>query len=93
MMRYIIDEKSKFQDQIRKGFTPSEIYANSMVVISAGHETTASTLQFVMFMLAANPDVQERLYKTINKENMTYEEIRDSKYLDAVIKGKTGLIS
>ena len=88
MMRYIIEEKGKFNEAIQKGFTPSEIYASSMLVISAGHETTASTLQFVMFMLARNPDVQQRLYNTINREKLEYDDIRDLKYLDAVIKGE-----
>ena len=88
MMRYIIEEKGKFKEEIKRGFTPSEIYASSMLVISAGHETTASTLQFVMFMLAANPNIQQRLYKDIiSKEHLKYEDIRDMKYLDAIIKG------
>ena len=34
MMRSIIKEKDKYSREIRKGFTPSEIYANSMLVIS-----------------------------------------------------------
>ena len=88
MMKYIIDEKGKFKEEIKRGFTPSEIYASSMLVISAGHETTASTLQFVMFMLAANPNIQQRLYEDIcSKEQLKYEDIRDMKYLDAIIKG------
>jgi len=42
----IPDEKAQ---GATKGFTSYEILANSIVFILAGHETTASTLQFFWY--------------------------------------------
>jgi len=55
--------------------------------ILASFETTASVLQFLIYELAKNPQFQENILKEIEKmEKISYETIRDFKYLDAVIK-------
>jgi len=70
-----------------KGFTHEEILANAMLFILAGHETTASTLQFFWYLICMNPAVQDQIYEEIqNKEKFNYEDIRDFKLLDACIK-------
>lgn len=49
-----------------------ELVAQCIVFFLAGYETTASTLSFVTYSLALNPDVQERLIQEIDdalKEN------------------------
>jgi len=70
-----------------KGFTHEEILANAMLFILAGHETTASTLQFFWYYACMNPTIQDRIYSEIKqKGNFNYEDIRDFKYLDACIK-------
>ena len=45
MMSSIIDDSKMLDKGITKGFTVREIKANSLLVILAGYETTASTLQ------------------------------------------------
>ena len=51
-----------------------------MLFILAGHETTASTLQFFWYLICMNPDVQDQIYEEIKlKENFNYEDIRDFK--------------
>ena len=46
-------------DQVAEGLTESEIYGNMFVFNFAGHDTTAHTLAFAIFLLAARPAVQE----------------------------------
>jgi len=60
-----------------------------MLFILAGHETTASTLQFFWYLICMNPAVQNQIYEEIQqKEKFSYEDIRDFEYWDACIKGK-----
>ncbi|KAH9907196.1 cytochrome P450 [Xylariomycetidae sp. FL2044] len=40
------------------GLTETEIYGNMFVINFAGHDTTAHTFTFALYLLAANPDVQ-----------------------------------
>ena len=51
-----------------------------MLFILAGHETTASTLQFFWYLICMNPAVQSQIYEEIQqKEKFSYEDIRDFK--------------
>ena len=87
MMSNIIPEEKKFDSTVTKGFTSSEIHANAILVILAGFETTASTLQFVLFCLCKNPQIQEELYKASQSIDVNkYESVKDFKMLDAIIK-------
>ena len=45
MMSTIIDDSRMLDKGVTRGFTTREIKANSLLVILAGYETTASTLQ------------------------------------------------
>jgi len=36
--------------------------ANAAIFISAGFETTASTLQFFFYLMAIYPDIQDKVY-------------------------------
>ena len=46
--------------------TEEEIMGNAMIFFVAGYETTASTLQFLAYELAVNPEIQERLIQEID---------------------------
>lgn len=50
----------------RKGLTINEVYSNLFVINFAGHDTTANSLAFTMFLLAAYPNLQEWLAEEIN---------------------------
>ncbi|TQS33932.1 hypothetical protein Golomagni_05708, partial [Golovinomyces magnicellulatus] len=43
----------------RRGLSLEELYSNLFVINFAGHDTTANTIAFAIFSLAANPAVQE----------------------------------
>ncbi|PRD21810.1 UNVERIFIED_CONTAM: Cytochrome P450 3A8 [Trichonephila clavipes] len=69
----------------------NELIAQCVIFFLAGFETTASTLAFVSFYLALNPDVQDKLVAEIDEtvkagnSELTYEAIQNMKYLDNVI--------
>lgn len=59
-------------------------------IMIAGRDTTAATLTFVVYMLAQHPDVLRRLREEIlskvgSSRRPTYDDMRDMKYLRAVI--------
>ena len=59
----------------------------------AGRDTTAATLTFVVYFLSQYPYVMERLRQEILEvvgpsRSPTFEDIRDMKYLRAVLNGE-----
>ncbi|KAH7888187.1 cytochrome P450 [Phlebopus sp. FC_14] len=59
-------------------------------IMIAGRDTTAGTLSFVVYMLSQHPDVLRRLREEISgkvgsSRRPTYEDMREMKYLRAVI--------
>ena len=54
---------SETQRRLEKG----EIIADSVGFILAGYETTSTTLAFATYLLAANPEAQERLANEIHE--------------------------
>jgi hypothetical protein len=64
----------------------------------AGRDTTTSTLTFMVYCLAMYPDVLKRLREEILEQvgatgRPTSDDIRDMKYLRAVIKGWSPLMT
>ena len=55
-------------DEDTKGkLSTGQIVANSVEFLLAGYETTSATLSFTTYLLAANPEVQERLANEIHE--------------------------
>ena len=46
--------------------TTRDIVGSSVSFLLAGYETTANTLSFTSYLLAINPDIQERLQSEID---------------------------
>ena len=46
--------------------TDSEVYANAMGFLFAGNETTSMMLSHTSYLLALNPDIQEKLQSEID---------------------------
>ncbi|KAJ0175188.1 hypothetical protein K1T71_009329 [Dendrolimus kikuchii] len=72
--------------------TDGIIAAQAFVFYIAGYETSATTMSFLLYELALNPDIQEKLLTEIDdviaKHNgqITYECLTDMVYLDKVFK-------
>ncbi|HYF64118.1 MAG TPA: cytochrome P450, partial [Herpetosiphonaceae bacterium] len=68
--------------------SPKQLRDELTVAFLAGYETTAMTLQWMLYALAGNPAAAERLdaeIATLAGRAPTYEEIKDLAYLQAVI--------
>ena len=46
--------------------TNEEVVGNARLVLLAGYETTANTLAYTSYLLAINPDIQEKLQSEID---------------------------
>jgi cytochrome P450 len=74
------------------GFTEESLVDQLMTFLAAGHETTATSMTWAIYMLCLHPDVQTRLRKEIREhlpsieENttITSQEIDHMPYLNAV---------
>ncbi|KAM9329506.1 uncharacterized protein PAF06_003303 [Gastrophryne carolinensis] len=78
------------KDHGYRALTDTEIMAQGLIFIMAGYETTSTTLMFLAYHLATNPDVQTKLQEEIdtylpNKAPPTYEILNQMEYLDMVI--------
>nr|QZM07461.1 cytochrome P450 monooxygenase CYP9EK2 [Lasioderma serricorne] len=68
-----------------------DIAAQALIFFFAGFDTTASTMSFMSFELAKNPDIQKKLQEEIDdvlemsQGKVTYEMITKMKYLDQVV--------
>ncbi|KIK16473.1 hypothetical protein PISMIDRAFT_686262 [Pisolithus microcarpus 441] len=61
-----------------------------MNILIAGRDTTASTLTFLVYMLSQHPDVLKRLRAEVlstvgSSRGPTYDDVREMKYMRAVI--------
>ncbi|XP_025106014.1 cytochrome P450 3A24-like isoform X3 [Pomacea canaliculata] len=73
-----------------KHMTKVEIIAQGITILLGGYDTTATTLQYMVYLLALNPDTQEKLYNeiiaAIGDAPPTYENVMDIKYLDNTLR-------
>ena len=63
------EEDVEYRDQSttqRRPLTNGEIAAHCIVFLLAGYETTANTLAFTAYLLATNPEVQDKLCDEID---------------------------
>ncbi|XP_786226.3 cytochrome P450 3A56 [Strongylocentrotus purpuratus] len=86
------DNKSYFDLKKSKKttLTKDEIYGQAIIFFLAGYETINTTLGFLTYSLATNPEVQDKLIEEIDNETPTredvgYNSIAKMSYLDNVV--------
>nr|AEL88547.1 cytochrome P450 CYP6DJ2v1 [Dendroctonus rhizophagus]UUB32644.1 cytochrome P450 CYP6DJ2 [Dendroctonus rhizophagus] len=90
LMQLLLDlyESSKGQDD---PFTFDNFVGNVIVFFLAGFDTSSTTMQYALYELARNPDLQEKTrveIETVLKKHgghLTYESFQDMTYLRQVI--------
>jgi len=73
---------------IESGLDDRDIRDNVGLFFLAGHETTSSTLSWILGLLASHPEVQQKARKEILEKTpngLTYESLKDFEYLDWII--------
>ncbi|XP_053660251.1 probable cytochrome P450 6a21 [Anopheles marshallii] len=89
-----LDERDGGASHTGKGeaaMTLNELAAQVFVFFLAGFETSSTTMNFCLYELAKNQDIQERLREEIeraiddNDGQVTYEMVMNNQYLDNVI--------
>uniref|UniRef100_A0A672K6D7 unspecific monooxygenase n=1 Tax=Sinocyclocheilus grahami TaxID=75366 RepID=A0A672K6D7_SINGR len=94
----IPDEKFEdTSDQPVKGLTDHEILSQSFVFILGGYETTSTTLTYLLYNLATNPDCLEKLVVEIDTNfpsdtPITYDALMKMDYLEMAINESMRLL-
>lgn len=65
--------------------------SNSIIMVMAGFGTTASTLTFILYLLAAHPEEQKKVYDEMrrhvaNGKNVDFDELQKLRRLDMVVR-------
>ncbi|XP_025831659.1 probable cytochrome P450 6a14 [Agrilus planipennis] len=82
-----VDQLAYYQN----GLTLEEVAAQAFVFFVAGFETSSTTLNFLMYELVQNLDIQEKLreeIKTVLKRyegKITYEAIQEMTYMEKIV--------
>ncbi|XP_067628160.1 probable cytochrome P450 6g2 [Eurosta solidaginis] len=93
----LVKFKIEAEEELKQGKKPymlerDVLPAQAAIFFSAGFETSASTMSFIMYEMARHPEVQQRLREEIyevwqsNNGKVSYEMLSDLKYMDNVIK-------
>ncbi|XP_043682415.1 cytochrome P450 4C1-like isoform X1 [Vespula pensylvanica] len=76
-------------------YSEQDIRDEINTIVIAGSDTTATTISFVLLMLATFPDIQNEVYKELNQIygscdpkdiSIKYDDLKDMKLLERVIK-------
>lgn len=72
-------------------YKPTELAAEALLIYMGGYETSSTLISYVLYELALNQDIQDRLREEIlvgldeNNEKFTYDSICGLTYLEMVI--------
>jgi len=75
------------------GIDGDDFVAQCFAFLTAGFETSSTTMTFLLYEMALHPDIQQRLRNEITQmlakhnNEVTYDGIQELKYLDMVISG------
>ncbi|XP_058661087.1 thromboxane-A synthase [Ammospiza caudacuta] len=77
-------------EKAQKMLTEDEIAGQAFLFLIAGYETTTSTLSFVTYLLATNPECQEKVLREVDEFSAKHmvpdcQNVQELPYLDMVI--------
>lgn len=84
-------DEPEITGKVEPGLTIEELAAQCFVFFIAGFETSSTTMNFCLYELACNQDIQERLRDEIEKAiaanggKVTYDLVMGLQYLDNVV--------
>ncbi|KAJ8728455.1 hypothetical protein PYW08_016840 [Mythimna loreyi] len=86
-----VEESAVGQKKINRVWSDDDLVAQAVMFFIAGFETVSSGLSFLLYELALNPDIQERLAQEIketdtkNSGKLHFNTIQHMPYMDMVI--------
>ncbi|KAG5679852.1 hypothetical protein PVAND_009389 [Polypedilum vanderplanki] len=87
-----VEESQMGKMQNKRKWDDTDLAAQALVFFIAGFETVATTMAFMGYELAINPEIQKKLYeeileteKELNGKPLTYEKIQTMKFMDQVV--------
>lgn len=91
LLHYLLETNPDTGKQI---LSRAEILGNTKTFLFAGHDTTSSTLTFILYEIGRHPQVMQKLRDELdplfladnNSKAPSHNELRNSLYLDAVIR-------
>ncbi|CAN7993826.1 unnamed protein product [Ixodes hexagonus] len=94
-----VDSKRSFLDillrmHVQDGtFTEAGILDETVTILGAGFDTTATAAAFCLYLLGNHPEVQEKVHEELDRvfaddvdRPVTLDDLRELQYLDCVIK-------
>jgi len=57
----------KFSHKKKRNLTENDIISNLIILLIVGYDTTGMTLAFILYALAENPDVQDKLQQEVDE--------------------------
>jgi cytochrome P450 len=66
------------------GFTDEKLVDNMMTFLAAGHETTASSFTWAIYLMCQKPDVQTKLREAIHARILSLSDAMDHVKLDGI---------
>ncbi|XP_026324881.1 probable cytochrome P450 9f2 [Hyposmocoma kahamanoa] len=86
-----VEESSFGMRQVNRVWSDDDLIAQAILFFVAGFETVSSAMSFLLYELAINPDMQEKLYQEIrkndaqNKGKFDYNSVQNMVYMDMVV--------
>jgi len=84
-----VDKNFDENGHIVKKLSKQEIVGQCIIFFIAGMETVSTALALLLYELALNQEIQDKLYKELvdcySDEEVSYDDLNKSRYLDCVI--------
>ncbi|XP_063381049.1 cytochrome P450 9e2-like [Cydia fagiglandana] len=86
-----VEESNVGKKKINKDWTDEDLIAQAVLFFVAGFETVSTAMTFLLYELALNPEVQEKLAEEVRKHEkrssgkFDYNSIQNMVYLDMVV--------
>jgi cytochrome P450 family 6 len=92
LLQVLLEAKDEKAKETGKGLDDIELMANAIFFVGAAFDTTSTTSAFVSWLLALNPDKQEKIFDEImttlgedKERDITYDDLTKMVYLEAAI--------